>query len=50
MVWRSEHKAAFVTHMLENETVLQSFRGYAIKSINLATNSSWTSSLMLLMP
>ena len=24
MVWRSEHKAAFVTHMLENETVLQS--------------------------
>ena len=26
MVWRSEHKAAFVTHMLENETVLQSFR------------------------
>jgi len=26
MVWRGEHKAAFVTHMLENETVLQSFR------------------------
>jgi hypothetical protein len=26
MLWRSEHKAALVTHMLENETVLQSFR------------------------
>jgi len=26
MVWRSEHKAAFVTHMLENETVLKPFR------------------------
>ena len=26
MVWRDEHKDAFVSHMLENETVLQSFR------------------------
>ena len=26
MVWRDEHKDAFVPHMLENETVLQSFR------------------------
>ena len=26
MVWRSEHKAAFVTQVLENEAVLQPFR------------------------
>ena len=26
MIWRDEHKDAFVSHMLENETVLQSFR------------------------
>jgi hypothetical protein len=25
MVWRDEHKDAFVLHMLENETALQSF-------------------------
>ena len=26
MVWRDEHKDAFVSHMLDNETALQSFR------------------------
>ena len=26
MIWRDEHKDASVSHMLENETVLQSFR------------------------
>jgi hypothetical protein len=26
MVWRGEHKNAIVSHMLENETVLQSYQ------------------------
>jgi len=51
MVWRSEHKAAFVTHMLETRQSYNIFGTlYAIKSINLATNSSWISLHMLLMP
>jgi len=28
LVWRGEHKDAFVTHMLANETILQSFRDF----------------------
>jgi hypothetical protein len=51
MVWRDEHKDAFVSHMLDNETALQSFRNSIRNQEHQSCYKHFLDSLrLLLMP
>ena len=51
MVWRDEHKDTFVSHMLENENVLQSFRNSIRNQEHQSCYKHFLDSLrLLLMP
>ena len=51
MIWRDEHKDAFVSHLLENETVLQYFRNSIRNQEHQSCYKHFLDSLrLLLMP